>query len=338
MKKGDIMKTTIAAILAGLLALALAVPAQAADPETIRLGYFQSPNGELLAKGQDLLRKRFPGTRIEYVKFDVGRDVNAAFAGGSLDIGTIGTPPGTAGLVNDLPYKIYYLHDIIGESEALVVKEGAGIDSVADLRGKTIASPFGSTSHFSLLAALRQNGVAPSELTILDITGQDVHAAWVRGDIDGAYIWQPAQARLLEEGGKVIVKSREVAEKGGITGEFGIVSDAFFAKYPEAVRAYVEILDQATKEYREAKPETVRVLASELGLGEEETRTVISQVIVLDAGDQKDPRYLGTTARPGALADLLKDTSDFLLAEKAVKESPPKEFFGPKILTVIYDE
>jgi taurine transport system substrate-binding protein len=324
--------------MAALLALAMAFPALAADPERIRLGYFQSPNGELLAKGKDLLRKRFPDAKIEYVKFDVGRDVNAAFAGGSLDIGTIGTPPGAAGLVNDLPYKIYYLHDIIGESEALVVKKDSGIDSVADLRGKTIASPFGSTSHFSLLAALKQNGVDPSELAILDITGQDIHAAWARGDIDGAYSWQPAQAKLLEEGGKAIVNSREVAEKGGITGEFGIVSDDFFAKYPEAVKAYAEILGQATKEYREAKPETVKILAAELGLGEDETRKVMSQIIVLDAEDQKDPKYLGSAAKPGALAGLLKDTADFLLGEKAIKRSPPKEFFQPKILTVIYGE
>ncbi|MDR2612177.1 MAG: ABC transporter substrate-binding protein [Deltaproteobacteria bacterium] len=326
-----------AAALALAAALAPAGQATAADPEVLRLGYFQSPNGELLAKGQGLLQKRFPGTRIQYIKFDVGRDVNAAFAGGSLDIGIIGTPPGTAGLVNHLPYKIFYLHDIIGESEALVVKESSGIADIQGVRGKTIATPFGSTSHFSLLAALRQNGIAPSELRILDITGQEVHAAWTRGDIDGAYIWQPAQAALVADGGRVITDSRQVAEKGGITGEFGIVSDAFYAEHPEVVKAYIEILDQATREYKAASPEAVRILASELGLPEEETRSVISQIIVLDAADQKDPRYLGTSSSPGALAQLLKDTADFLLADKAIRVSPPREFFTPLILTELYE-
>jgi taurine transport system substrate-binding protein len=317
--------------------LTLAGTALAADPEIIRLGYFQSPNGELLAKGKGLLQKRFPNAKIQYVKFDVGRDVNAAFAGGSLDLGTIGTPPGTAGLVNELPYKIFYLHDIIGESEALVVKESSGVKEIKDLKGRTIATAFGSTSHFSLLSALKQNGVSPGELKILDITGQDIHAAWVRGDIDGAYIWQPAQAKLLADGGRIVVDSSQVAAKGGITGEFGLVSDEFWAKHPEVVKAYVEILDEATKEYRQAAPETIKILSAELGLDEAQTKEAISQIVVLDAADQKDARYLGTTAKPGALAQLLKDTSDFLLAEKAVKVSPPVEFFRPKILTQLYD-
>jgi taurine transport system substrate-binding protein len=323
--------------IAAIFLIGLARPVLAADPEVIRVGYFQSPNGELLAKGQGQLAKRFPNTKIEYIKFDVGRDVNAAFAGGSLDIGIIGTPPGASGLINNLPYKIFYLHDIIGDSEALVVKESSNINTIQDLKNKVIASPFGSTSHFSLMAALKQNNVNPSDLKILDITGQDVHAAWVRGDIDGTYIWQPTQARLLEEGGKVLINSREVAAKGGITGEFGIVSDKFYAQHPEAVKAYIDILDQATKEYREGKPETIKILASELGLSEEETKVVISQIIVLDKTDQRDPRYLGTTAKPGALAKLLEETADFLTIDKSLKTSEKAEFFQPKILTQLYD-
>jgi taurine transport system substrate-binding protein len=330
-------KLALSFFLSALMALALGTAAQAADPAVLRLGYFQSPNGELLAKGQGLLQKRFPDTKIEYIKFDVGRDVNAAFAGGSLDIGIIGTPPGTAGLVNNLPYKIFYLHDIIGESEALVVKESSGIKDLEGLKGHTIATPFGSTSHFSLLAALRQNNIKQSDLKILDITGQEVHAAWVRGDIDGAYIWQPAQEKLLADGGRVIINSRQVAEKGGITGEFGIVSDKFYQERPDVVKAYIEILDQATKEYRAAAPETVKILATELGLSQEDTKRAISQILVLDASDQTDPRYLGTTAKPGALSSLLKDTADFLLTEKAIKASPEASFFTPKILTQLYD-
>jgi taurine transport system substrate-binding protein len=331
------LTAALALVLSVSLAWALAGPAVAADPEILRIGYFQSPNGELLAKGQGLLQKRFPNTTVQYIKFEVGRDVNAAFAGGSLDIGIIGTPPGTAGLVNRLPYKIFYLHDIIGESEALVVRTESGINSIQDLVGKTIASPFGSTSHFSLLAALKQNGIDPTQLKILDITGQEVHAAWTRGDIDGAYIWQPAQATLVADGGKVIINSREVAAKGGITGEFGIVSDRFYSEHKDVIKAYIEILDQATKEYKAGAPETVATLAKELGLTEDETRKVITQIIVLDAADQKDPKYLGTTAHPGALAALLKETADFLLADKAIKVSPPTEFFSPLILTELYD-
>ncbi|MDF2567266.1 MAG: aliphatic sulfonate transporter substrate-binding protein [Oscillospiraceae bacterium] len=305
-------------------------------PKEIRLGYFQSPNGELLAKGQKLLEKKFPGVTIKYTKFDIGRDVNTAMAGGSLDIATIGTPPGTSGLVNELPYKIYYLHDIIGASEALVVKKSAGINSIQDIKGKKIAAPFGSTSHFSLLSALKQNNIAEKDLTILDMQAPDILAAWSRGDIDGAYVWQPAQQNLLDNDGKRIISSKEVAEKGAITGEFGIVSNDFANKYPEVVKAYIEILNQATKEYRTGTDEVVNILSAELGLSKDATKEAMSQIVVLDSADQTKQEYLGTTEKPGNLPQLLKDTSDFLLSQKSVTKSPDLDFFKGKVLTDLY--
>ncbi|MFD6243878.1 ABC transporter substrate-binding protein [Streptomyces roseolus] len=54
------------------------------------------------------------------------------------------------------------IHDLIGDNEALVAKPGIG--SVKDLVGKKVATPFGSTSHYSLLAALTTAGVEPTSV------------------------------------------------------------------------------------------------------------------------------------------------------------------------------
>lgn len=312
--------------------------AQASDsalPKEIRLGYFQSPNGELLAKGEKLLEKKFPGVSIKYVQFDVGRDVNTAMASGSIDIATIGTPPGTTGIVNDLPYKIYYLHDIIGASEALVAKNTSGINSIADVKGKKIATPFGSTSHYSLLAALKQNNISENDVTILDMNAQDIIAAWSRGEIDGAYIWQPAQSKLISDGGKVIISSEEVAKKGGVTGEFGIVSNDFAAKYPDVVKAYIDILDEATKSYKTQSDDVVKTLSSELGLSTDDTKQAMNQISVLDKSEQA--QYIGTADKQGALPQILKDTSDFLLTQKAVTTSPDIETFKKAVRNDLYN-
>lgn len=308
--------------------------ADSSQPTEIRIGYFQSPNGELLAKGEKLLEKRFPGVSIKYVQFDVGRDVNTAMASDSVDIATIGTPPGTTGIVNDLPYKIYYLHDIIGASEALVAKNSSGINSIADIKGKKIATPFGSTSHFSLLSALKQNNISEQDVTILDMSAQDIIAAWSRGEIDGAYIWQPAQANLIADGGKVITTSEDVAKNGAITGEFGIVSNDFASKYPDVVKAYIDILDQATKEYKTQSDDVVNTLAGELGLTAEETKSVMNQIQVLDKSQQA--QYIGTADKEGSLPQLLKDTSDFLLAQNVVTSSPDIEVFKKAVRNDLY--
>lgn len=300
------------------------------DPAEIRFGYFQSPNGELLAKGEGLVQKAFPNAKITYTQFDVGRDVNTAMSGGSLDIATIGTPPGTTGIVNKLPYKIYYMHDVIGTSEALVAKADAGITDVQGLKGKRVATAFGSTSHFSLLSALKDAGVSEGDVTLLDMSAQDTIAAWGRGDIDAAYMWQPAQEKLVEAGGTVIVTSEELAKKGYVTGEFGIVSNDFLAKYPDAVKKYIDILDQATKEYREAGDDVTKTMASELGLEPDAAKKVMGQIDVLDKSQQDE--YI----KGGKLVDVLKKTSDFLLSQKSITAAPSDDTLKGAIASELY--
>ncbi|RUU12847.1 taurine ABC transporter substrate-binding protein, partial [Mesorhizobium sp. M7A.T.Ca.TU.009.01.3.2] len=95
---------------------------------------------------------------IDWRKFDSGADVIAAVASGSVDIGYVGSSPLAAAASRELPIQTIFIVGLIGESEALVARNGAGIEKVADLAGKKVAVPFVSTTHYSLLAALKHEG------------------------------------------------------------------------------------------------------------------------------------------------------------------------------------
>lgn len=307
-------------------------------PSEIRIGYMVSPNGELLAKATGAVEKKFKDVKISWIKFDAGRDIISAIAGGSLDLGTLGTPPAALGIANKLPYKIYYADDIIGDSEALIVKKDSGINSINDLKGKKIATTFSSTSHFSLLNALKLNNIKESDLTILDMQMPDINAAWSRGDIDGAYVWETTTSKLIADGGKVITTSGELAEKGIITGELSIVHNDFADKYPNVLKDYISVLDNSVKEYREKQDESAQALSKELGLSKEETLKAMNQIIVLDKGQQTHEKYLGTSSKPGAFGKLLKDTADYLVTQKAIKAAPDLDTYQKSILNSLYDD
>ncbi|NEX78723.1 aliphatic sulfonate ABC transporter substrate-binding protein [Bacillus thermocopriae] len=296
-------------------------------PEKIVLGYQVSPNGELLAKALGLLEKKYPDTKIEWVKFEAGRDVNNAIASGSIDFGLVGTPPAAIGIASKLPYKVYYLHDIIGESEALVVKQDSEIQSLKDLKGKKIATTFNSTSHFSLLGALKAEGMDPKKgnIQILDMQPPDIYAAWQRGDIDGAYIWQPMQSKLVADNGKVIIHSGELAEKGIITAEMGIVRNDFVEKYPEIVEEYISILDESVKYYHENPEKSAELLSTELGLTPEKSLETMKQIVWLDESKQKE--YY-----EGPLAETLKETADYLVEQKSITNAPDIKTFEQSLL------
>ena len=206
-------------------------------PKKITLGYWESPNGELLTKEKGSLEAAFPDTDIEWVEFQSGTDILTTMQSGSIDFATIGTPPAALGLAKDYPFKIFYLHDIIGESEGLVVKKDSGISSVKDLKGKKIATTFASTSHFSLLSALEAEGLSETDVTLYDMSAPDMYASWQRGEIDGVYVWEPVKSQLLDNEGTEIVSSEEMAEKGALTAEVGIVSNSFYEKYPDVVKS-----------------------------------------------------------------------------------------------------
>ena len=76
------------------------------------------------------------------------------------------------------------------------------------LIGKKIATPFASTAHYSLLNALKLNGISEKDVELLDMQPADIYAAWQRGDIDAAYVWEPTLANLLSDG-KILLSSAD---------------------------------------------------------------------------------------------------------------------------------
>ncbi|MCG4788866.1 ABC transporter substrate-binding protein, partial [Roseburia faecis] len=67
-------------------------------------------------------------------------------------IGYLGSSPLAAAATRKLPVETFLIATQIGAAEALVAREGSGINSPQDLIGKKIAVPFVSTGHYSLLA------------------------------------------------------------------------------------------------------------------------------------------------------------------------------------------
>ncbi|WP_371640357.1 taurine ABC transporter substrate-binding protein [Streptomyces virginiae] len=294
---------------------------------TVRIAYQAIPNADLVVKNQKLLEQALPEVDVKWVKFESGGDVNTAVIAGSVDLGLAGSSPVAKGLSAPLniPYKVVWIHDLIGDNEALVAKPGIG--SVKDLVGKKVATPFGSTAHYSLLAALTAAGVEPSTVQTIDLQPQDTLAAWTRGDIDAAYVWTPTLSELTKDG-KVLISSRELAKQGKPTADLGVVTNAFAAKHPEVVTAWIKAQDKAVAQARTAPDEAARSIGAELGLPTEEAKRQLSELVLLSAKEQTGPDSLGTPGAPGKLATNLYDAAVFLKGQKAVDAVPDATVFG----------
>lgn len=265
--------------------------ASTSAPEKITIAYQAIPNGDLVVKNQRWLEQAFPDTEIEWKLFDSGGTVNEAVAARSIDIGLAGSSPVARGLSTPIEYQVPWIHDVIGRAESLVVKDD--IASIEDLRGKKIATPLASTSHYSLLAALDRAGLSERDVEIIDAEPDDIFAAWTRGDIDGAYVWNPNLARIVADGGRVLVSSEELSREGKTTYDLAVVTNDFASEHPEAVTTWVQAQDRAVRLIQDNPAEAARAIAAELNIEPADAEAQVGDLIFLTAAEQAGPDYLG---------------------------------------------
>ena len=308
--------------------------AAGAAPKELRIAYQLVPNGDLVVKNQKLLETELPGTKITWTKFDSGGDVNTAVVAGAVDLGLAGSSPVTRGLSAPLniPYEVLWIHDVIGDAESLVVRNASGVKDLAGLKGKKVATPFASTSHYSLLAALDKAGIAETDVKLVDLEPPDIQAAWDRGDIDGAYVWDPTLS-VLKKDGTVLVTSTQVAADGHPTYDLAVVTKDFASKYPDAVVAWLKAQDQAVKLIASDPAKASTAIAAELNITPDEAQAQIKGLQFLDGATQVSAQWLGTPQAAGKFADSLLAAATFLKGQQKIDAVPTLESLQGAIAT-----
>lgn len=260
-------------------------------PTEVTIAYQAIPNGDLIVKHNKYLEDAFPDTKINWKLFDSGGKVNEAVTAGSVDIGLAGSSPVSRGLSQGIEYQVPWIHDVIGDAEALVVKSDIG--SIEDLKGKTIATPLASTSDFSLRAALKDAGVDANDVKIIDAEPDAIYSAWKRGDIDGAYVWNPNLAKIVDDGGKVLITSADLSEKGETTYDLAVVTNEFAEKYPAFLDGWAAQQDKAVKLIQDDADAAAEAIAAELSIEPSEALAQLKDLIFLNASEQVGADYLG---------------------------------------------
>lgn len=236
-------------LLAATAALGLTVAAgsTAVFAADVTIGYQTGADPAKVAQAAGTYEKATKAN-IDWRKFDSGADVIAAIASGDIQIGYVGSSPLAAAASREVPIETIYVAALLGDAEALVVRNGSGIAKPEDFKGKKVAVPFVSTTHYSLLAALKHWSVDPKSVEILNLRPPEIAAAFTRGDIDAAYVWDPALGKI-KENGKVFASSADVAKWGAPTFDAWIVRTDFAKKNPEVVAQFVKVTADSYADY-----------------------------------------------------------------------------------------
>ncbi|MCB8880237.1 ABC transporter substrate-binding protein [Acidisoma cellulosilytica] len=182
---------------------------------------------------------------------------------------------------------------------------GDSVNSIADLKGKTIAMNEGSTSQFWFNYLLSKQGMTQSDFKVVNMTADDAAAAFIAGRIPAAVTWEPNLSFVKEHNkGKVLISS---AATPGVILDVLVLRCDTIKNDPQDVQALVDGILEAV-DYTKAHPdEAYADMAKSVGgylSKPADFASAAGGVNFYTAAMNKS--YFGTLAAPGQAQDVMK--------------------------------
>lgn len=230
----------------------------------LRLGYFPNVThaGAVLGVKDGTFQQALGSTKLEPSIFNAGPAATEALLSGSIDATFIGPNPAINAFAKSNGEAIRIVAGTTANGAAFVVKPD--INSPADLKGKTLASPqLGGTQDVALRKWLLDNGLKTqttggSDVDIVNQENAQTLDLFKSGQIDGAWLPEPWASRLvLDAGGKVLVDEKTLWPNEQFLTTHLIVSTAYLKDHPDQVQALLKGLVTETQKI-ETDPATAQ--------------------------------------------------------------------------------
>jgi NitT/TauT family transport system substrate-binding protein len=146
-------------------------------------------------------------------------------------------------------------------ADGLVVR--ANVNSIKDLKGKTVAASAPGTSPYFLLSwFLKKNGLSPKDVTIVNMEPGPAAQAFIAGNNDAAATYEPylSAVRAKPEAGKIIATTLDYPM---VMDTFGCTPD-FIAKNEGAVKALVKSYFEALEMIKTDQKKAFEIMGADV--------------------------------------------------------------------------
>lgn len=256
------------------------------------------------------------GLDVEITIIEGMAERKQALASKSLDGLAITFDTATTIIDNGLPLKIMWaLADSYG-ADGLIVKPE--INSVQDLRGKTVAFDGATASHILLTAILEKNGMTEKDIKPLQMTPGDAGAAFVAGKIDAALTWQPWLSKATN--GKVLATSKEFP--GMIVDTIALRAD-FVQNNPSVPQKLVNAMAATMKWYYANSANTAegnKIMAKAFGETEPSFTQGLKDLKLFTY--EENVKMFGDAAKPGVFYSTMQRAADLYFNAKKINSKP----------------
>jgi NitT/TauT family transport system substrate-binding protein len=254
----------------------------------VTFGYIGDYNGTSLlaiADQQKLWAKH--GIEVTTKVFTTGPIQVQALGAGDLDFGYIG--PGAMWLPASGKAKVVALNSL-GNADRVIAQPG--ITSLAQLKGKKVGVPAGTSGDMILSVALKKAGMTTKDIQVVPMDPPTIVSAFSSGQIDGAGIWYPLLNNIKKKKPNLVelAKDTDFADTASFPTAF-IASNKAAGAVDQTAK--VEQVLRAAMDYRAANPDKTAELVA----------TLTKQPVDAVKADAANSQMLDTKTADGYTAD-----------------------------------
>jgi sulfonate transport system substrate-binding protein len=215
--------------------------------------------------------------KVKFARFDFGPPLVQAAATGEIDLGYVGTVPPISGAATQYGFKIVATQhgsDPTKAAENIIVQKDSPIQTLADLKGKKLGIPKGSSAHGLALLALKSAGLTPEDVEFVFLDPAAGAAAFDNGKVDAWSIWNPQSAIAIRAGARVIAKGVPPIDQ---VNNYYVATDKSLED-PKRRAALTDVLTRVAKlfDWAQRNPdEYAKGIAKETGVPIEDARATV---------------------------------------------------------------
>lgn len=317
------MKQICMSLAIALVAIACVTGSARAQADTpIRIGYPVATliNGQIghVMANTDILGQH--GLDAEVTGFAYGAPMMEAMASDRIDVAF--TTEGPAALLLTKGIEASVIATLGGARSGLLVPSGSSVREVADLKGATVAVPFGSTPHFHLVRWLRNAGLDPeADVNVINLGTGELEPALASGSVDAITFWEPNVTQLMRK-----IDARLIADDRFTF--CTIMRRSFIQDHADAAKRFLAAMRQATAYMASNHAEVNQWFAESSRAAPE----------VIHAASQHTDAY----AKPSSAKDVdlsitptvrrvLADAADFMAAQRGLDADLPDSAVDPSL-------
>ena len=187
---------------------------------------------------------------------------------GSVDISQIGH--GAHSLCIQGQAKIFAF-DQLSQADCVVANKSHGIETGADLAGKTVGVASGTSSEIILQYVLQDAGLTVDDINTVEMDVPGMTTALISGQIDAAATWSPNTVTLEEQLGDdylVLGTNTDYSDEVAFPGSYVVLPEYAEENHDVLVR-FGAALDKGKVYRAEHIDDVAKLLASELGVPED---------------------------------------------------------------------